>query len=53
MASPMVIRTGEAAKGGIDDAKGAKKRANKKQTPPVIAVIPVLPPAEIPAPDSR
>jgi hypothetical protein len=40
------------AHGGIDAKMGAKKRDMKKQMPVAMAVSPVLPPSEIPAPDS-
>lgn len=40
------------AHGGIDAKMGAKKREMKKQMPVTMAVSPVLPPSEIPAPDS-
>jgi hypothetical protein len=40
------------AQGGIDAKIGAKKMAMKKQRPENMAVRPVLPPSEIPAPDS-
>lgn len=40
------------AHGGTLANMGAKKMESKKQMPVVIAVRPVLPPSEIPAPDS-
>jgi len=40
------------AQGGILAKIGAKKIESKKQRPVVIEVSPVLPPSEIPAPDS-
>ena len=40
------------AQGGMDAKMGAKKIEMKKQRPVTIAVIPVLPPSEMPAPDS-
>lgn len=40
------------AHGGIEAKMGAKKIEMKKQNPVTIAVKPVLPPSEIPAPDS-
>jgi hypothetical protein len=40
------------AQGGIEAKIGAKKMEMKKQRPVVMAVRPVLPPSEIPAPDS-
>jgi hypothetical protein len=50
--APTMMRVQPVAQGGIDAKIGAKKIEIKKQTPVVIAVIPVLPPSEIPAPDS-
>jgi hypothetical protein len=49
---PTMTRVQPVAQGGMDAKIGAKKMAMKKQMPEVMAVIPVLPPSEIPAPDS-
>ena len=40
------------AHGGMDAKIGAKNMEMKKQRPVVMAVRPVLPPSEMPAPDS-
>lgn len=50
--APTIIRVQPVAHGGIEAKMGAKKIEMKKQIPVTIAVIPVLPPSEIPAPDS-
>ena len=47
-----MTRTGPVAHGGIEAKIGAKKMAMKKQRPVNMAVKPVAPPSEIPAPDS-
>jgi hypothetical protein len=49
---PTRINTQPVAHGGIEAKMGAKKMEMKKQIPDTIAVRPVLPPSEIPAPDS-
>uniref|UniRef100_A0A1Y1L1A2 Uncharacterized protein n=1 Tax=Photinus pyralis TaxID=7054 RepID=A0A1Y1L1A2_PHOPY len=49
---PTRIRTQPVAQGGIEAKIGAKKTAMKKQKPVAMEVKPVLPPSEIPAPDS-
>lgn len=49
---PTIISVQPVAHGGIDENMGAKKTEMKKHRPVVIAVRPVLPPSEIPAPDS-
>ncbi len=50
--APTIIRVQPVAHGGIEAKIGAKKIEMKKQIPVTIAVMPVLPPSEIPAPDS-
>lgn len=47
-----MTRVQPVAHGGMEAKIGAKKMEMKKQIPEVMAVIPVLPPSEIPAPDS-
>lgn len=47
-----MIRVQPVAHGGMDAKIGAKKREMKKQRPVTTAVMPVMPPSEIPAPDS-
>src|ERR1700760_965941 len=49
---PTSTRVQPVAHGGIEAKIGEKKIEMRKQTPVVIAVRPVLPPSEIPAPDS-
>jgi len=49
---PTRTRVQPVAHGGMDAKMGAKNREMKKQTPVVMAVRPVRPPSEIPAPDS-
>lgn len=49
---PTIMRVQPVAQGGIDAKIGAKKMDMKKHKPVVIAVIPVFPPSEMPAPDS-
>lgn len=49
---PTRIKTQPVAQGGMDAKMGAKKTLMKKQRPVITAVRPVLPPSEIPAPDS-
>jgi hypothetical protein len=49
---PTAISVPPVAHGGIEAKMGAKKIEMKKHNPVTIAVIPVLPPSEIPAPDS-
>jgi hypothetical protein len=49
---PTMTRVQPVAQGGMEAKIGAKKMEMKKQMPEVMAVIPVLPPSEIPAPDS-
>lgn len=50
--APTITRVDPVAHGGMEAKIGAKKIEIKKQTPVTMAVIPVLPPSEIPAPDS-
>lgn len=50
--APTMINVQPVAQGGIEAKIGAKKIEMKKQVPVTIAVMPVLPPSEIPAPDS-
>jgi hypothetical protein len=50
--APTIIKVHPVAHGGIDAKMGAKNIEMKKQIPAVMAVRPVLPPSEIPAPDS-
>jgi glutamate 5-kinase len=50
--APTMISVQPVAQGGMEAKIGAKKIEMKKQTPVVMAVRPVLPPSEIPAPDS-
>jgi hypothetical protein len=50
--APTITKVHPVAHGGIDAKIGAKKMEMKKQIPVVIAVRPVFPPSEIPAPDS-
>lgn len=50
--APTITKVHPVAQGGIEANIGAKKMEMKKQIPVVIAVRPVLPPSEIPAPDS-
>jgi hypothetical protein len=50
--APTMMSVQPVAQGGMDAKIGAKKMEMKKQIPVVIAVRPVLPPSEIPAPDS-
>jgi len=49
---PTMMSVQPVAQGGMDAKMGAKKIEMKKQRPVTIAVIPVLPPSEMPAPDS-
>jgi len=49
---PTMMSVEPVAQGGMLANMGAKKTEMKKQTPVTIAVIPVIPPSEIPAPDS-
>lgn len=46
------MRVHPVAQAGMEAKMGAKKMEMKKQIPVVIAVRPVAPPSEIPAPDS-
>ena len=48
MSEPTMMRAPPVAQGGIEAKMGAKKTETKKARPVVIAVIPVLPPSEIP-----
>jgi hypothetical protein len=50
--APTIISVHPVAHGGIEANIGAKKMEMKKQIPVTMAVIPVFPPSEIPAPDS-
>lgn len=50
--APTMMRVEPVAHGGIEAKMGAKKIEMKKQNPVTIAVKPVLPPSEMPAPDS-
>lgn len=50
--APTIMRVDPVAHGGIEAKMGAKNIEIKKQNPVTIAVIPVLPPSEIPTPDS-
>jgi hypothetical protein len=50
--APTMTNVHPVAHGGIDAKIGAKKMEIKKQIPVVMAVMPVFPPSEIPAPDS-
>jgi len=50
--APTIMRVQPVAHGGMEAKIGAKKMEMKKQTPVIIAVMPVFPPSEIPAPDS-
>lgn len=50
--APTMINVQPVAHGGMDAKIGAKKIEMKKQRPVTMAVIPVFPPSEIPAPDS-
>lgn len=50
--APTIINVQPVAHGGMEAKIGAKKIEMKKQRPVTTAVIPVLPPSEIPAPDS-
>jgi len=47
---PTMIKVQPVAHGGIEAKIGAKKIEMKKQRPVTMAVIPVAPPSEIPAP---
>ena len=47
-----MINVQPVAQGGMEAKIGAKKIAMKKQMPVVMAVRPVAPPSEMPAPDS-
>ena len=47
-----MMRVQPVAQGGMEAKIGAKKMEMKKQMPVVMAVMPVLPPSEMPAPDS-
>lgn len=49
---PTIIKVHPVAHGGMEAKIGAKKMEIKKHNPVTIAVIPVLPPSEIPAADS-
>lgn len=49
---PTMMRTLPVAQGGMEAKMGAKKMLMKKQIPVTTEVRPVLPPSEIPAPDS-
>ncbi len=49
---PIKTNAEPVAQVGIDEKMGAKKTEIKKASPVIMAVIPVLPPSEIPAPDS-
>src|SRR4051812_40922494 len=49
---PTRMRTDPVAYGGIDAKMGAKKTEMKKRKPAETETRPVLPPSEIPAPDS-
>lgn len=50
--APTMTSVQPVAHGGMDAKIGAKKTLMKKARPVVIAVSPVPPPSEIPAPDS-
>lgn len=50
--APTITKVHPVAQGGMEAKIGAKKMEMKKQRPVVMAVMPVLPPSEIPAPDS-
>lgn len=50
--APTIISVQPVAQGGMEAKMGAKKILMKKQKPVTMAVIPVLPPSEMPAPDS-
>ena len=50
--APTIISVQPVAQGGMEAKIGAKKIEMKKQIPVTTAVMPVLPPSEIPAPDS-
>jgi len=50
--APTMMSVQPVAHGGMDANIGAKKMEMKKQRPVVMAVRPVLPPSEMPAPDS-
>jgi hypothetical protein len=50
--APTIMRVQPVAQGGIDEKIGAKNIEMKKHEPVVIAVRPVFPPSEMPAPDS-
>jgi hypothetical protein len=50
--APTMMSVQPVAHGGMDAKIGAKKMEMKKQRPVVMAVRPVLPPSEMPAPDS-
>src|SRR4051812_44333848 len=52
MRDPTMTSVQPVAQGGIEAKIGAKKMEMKKQMPVNMAVSPVLPPSEIPAPDS-
>ena len=49
---PTMMSVQPVAQGGMEAKMGAKKMAMKKQRPVVMAVRPVAPPSEMPAPDS-
>ena len=50
--APTMMSVQPVAHGGMDAKIGAKKMEMKKQRPVVMAVSPILPPSEMPAPDS-
>lgn len=50
--APTMISVQPVAHGGMEAKIGAKKIEMKKARPVTMAVIPVFPPSEIPAPDS-
>jgi hypothetical protein len=52
ISEPTIIKVQPVAHGGIDAKIGAKKIETKKHSPVHIAVKPVAPPSDIPAPDS-
>ena len=52
MSDPTMTSAPPVAHAGMDAKMGAKKIAMKKQRPVVMAVRPVAPPSEMPAPDS-